>query len=61
MKHFNHQTYLTEEEAAFRLGITADELLTLVLESGRPSHTVHGGEHLYLQADVERMAEELQS
>ena len=55
MKQFNEQIYLNEEECIRRLGISADELLTLMLEGGRPAHLTDDGEMLYLEADIERM------
>lgn len=61
MKRINEQTYVTEEEFARYLGISADELLALMLEGGRPSHVVDDGEVFYLEADVERLRAKVQS
>lgn len=59
MKQINGQTWLGEEETARRLGIGVDELFTLVLEGGRPSHIFEDGEHIYVEADVARMRSEV--
>lgn len=54
MKIISNVTYLNEEESARHIGVSVEELLTLMLESGRPAHIIENGEFLYDKVAVER-------
>lgn len=53
--NINDLDYITAEDAAKRLGLTADDLWLLTLEGDQPAHITKDGMVLYLEEDVERI------